>query len=63
MAQVGSVYLNFGLWAAAIIPAWLVLREIGVAKPGDGDGDGDDSEQSTSDAGEMKTARAVSNQL
>ncbi|KAM3441241.1 hypothetical protein MY4824_001692 [Beauveria thailandica] len=61
MAQVGSVYLNFGLWAAAIIPAWLVLREIGVAKPGDGDGD--DSEQSTSDAGEMKTARAVSNQL
>ncbi|PMB67171.1 hypothetical protein BM221_006833 [Beauveria bassiana] len=59
MAQVGSVYLNFGLWAAAIIPAWLVLREIGVAKPGDGD----DSEQSTSDAGEIKTARAVSNQL
>ncbi|KAM3480529.1 hypothetical protein MY5147_001136 [Beauveria neobassiana] len=59
MAQVGSVYLNFGLWAAAIIPAWLVLREIGVAKPGDGD----DSEQSTSDAGEIKTARAVSSQL
>jgi hypothetical protein len=30
MASVGSVYLNFGLWAVALIPAWIVVKEIGV---------------------------------
>jgi hypothetical protein len=30
MASVGSVYLNFTLWAVALIPAWIVVREIGV---------------------------------
>lgn len=29
MASVGSVYLNFGLWAIAIFPAWLVVRDVG----------------------------------
>lgn len=29
MASVGSVYLNFGLWAVAIFPAWLVVRDVG----------------------------------
>lgn len=29
MASVGSVYLNFGLWAIAILPAWLIVREVG----------------------------------
>ncbi|KAI3622345.1 duf895 domain membrane protein [Moniliophthora roreri] len=29
-AQVGGVYLNFGLWAAALLPAWIVVRDIGV---------------------------------
>ncbi|KAJ5232664.1 hypothetical protein N7468_005620 [Penicillium chermesinum] len=29
MASVGSVYLNFGLWAIAILPAWLVVRQVG----------------------------------
>ena len=29
MASVGDVYLNFGLWAIAILPAWLVVKEIG----------------------------------
>ncbi|KAI9685821.1 MAG: hypothetical protein M1822_004099 [Bathelium mastoideum] len=29
MASVGDVYLNFGLWAVAIVPAWLVVRKIG----------------------------------
>ncbi|OAA79101.1 DUF895 domain membrane protein [Akanthomyces lecanii RCEF 1005] len=53
MAQVGSIYLNFSLWAAAIIPAWLVLRHIGVAKPGDGE----DSEHSISEASDAKAAR------
>jgi hypothetical protein len=28
-AQVGGVYLNFGLWAIAILPAWLVIRHFG----------------------------------
>ncbi|KAF2494624.1 hypothetical protein BU16DRAFT_462482, partial [Lophium mytilinum] len=29
-AQVGSVYLNFALWAIALVPAWLVLRHFGA---------------------------------
>jgi hypothetical protein len=28
-AQVGAIYLNFGIWALAIVPAWLVLRHFG----------------------------------
>ncbi|KAF2147668.1 major facilitator superfamily transporter [Myriangium duriaei CBS 260.36] len=28
-AQVGSVYLNFGLWAISLYPAWLVIRHFG----------------------------------
>ncbi|KAL4879259.1 hypothetical protein BJY04DRAFT_229180 [Aspergillus karnatakaensis] len=31
MASVGSVYMNFGLWAIALFPAWLVIKEIGVS--------------------------------
>lgn len=31
MASVGSIYLNFGLWAIALYPAWLVIKEIGVS--------------------------------
>ncbi|KAE8153101.1 major facilitator superfamily domain-containing protein [Aspergillus avenaceus] len=30
MASVGSVYLNFGLWAIALFPAWLVVKQVGV---------------------------------
>ncbi|KAF4998908.1 hypothetical protein FGRMN_2839 [Fusarium graminum] len=30
MATVGSTYLNFGLWAVSIIPAWLVVRQLGT---------------------------------
>ncbi|KAJ5993997.1 hypothetical protein N7451_009721 [Penicillium sp. IBT 35674x] len=29
MAAVGSVYLNFVLWAIAILPAWLLVKEVG----------------------------------
>lgn len=29
-ADVGGVYLNFGLWALALLPGWLVIRSIGV---------------------------------
>jgi hypothetical protein len=28
-AQVGAIYLNFGFWALAIVPAWLVVRHFG----------------------------------
>ena len=30
IADVGGVYLNFGLWAIALIPGWLIVKEIGV---------------------------------
>ncbi|KAF4119956.1 Ion channel regulatory protein UNC-93 [Geosmithia morbida] len=29
IARVGGVYINYGLWAAALFPAWLVIRHIG----------------------------------
>ncbi|PCG98012.1 Major facilitator superfamily domain, general substrate transporter [Penicillium occitanis (nom. inval.)] len=32
MGTVGDIYLNFGLWALALFPAWLVIKEIGVTK-------------------------------
>ena len=32
MASVGGVYLNFGLWAVSLIPAWLVVGKIGMSK-------------------------------
>ncbi|CDM31700.1 hypothetical protein DTO006G1_8945 [Penicillium roqueforti] len=31
MAAVGSIYLNFGLWAIAIIPTWIIIKDIGTA--------------------------------
>lgn len=31
-AEVGAIYWNFALWAIAIWPAWLVLREFGEKK-------------------------------
>jgi len=31
-ADVGGVYFNFGLWAIAIFPAWLVIRHFGSRK-------------------------------
>ena len=37
MASVGGVYLNFGLWAVSLIPAWLVVGKIGVFKDEDGE--------------------------
>ncbi|KAF3009577.1 hypothetical protein E8E13_006061 [Curvularia kusanoi] len=32
IAEVGAIYINFALWALAIFPAWLVLREFGEKK-------------------------------
>ncbi|KAL2162498.1 hypothetical protein VTH06DRAFT_7412 [Thermothelomyces fergusii] len=47
-AEAGGVYLNFGLWAAAALPAWLVLRRFGVRPPSpvaDGRGGEDGSDK------------------
>ena len=30
MGSVGAVYINFGLWAVAIAPAWLLIRHFGA---------------------------------
>lgn len=32
-AEHGGVYMNFGLWAVAIAPAWLVVRHFGAHEP------------------------------
>ena len=31
MARTGSIYLNFGLWAISLYPAWLVISKFGVS--------------------------------
>lgn len=31
MGQYGAVYLNFGLWGLALVPAWLIVKEIGCS--------------------------------
>lgn len=36
---IGASALNFGLWGVAIIPAWLVIREVGVTYFGLGRGE------------------------
>lgn len=28
MASIGNIYFNFGLWAIAIVPAW-IIKQIG----------------------------------
>jgi len=30
MGQVGNVYLNFALWALALVPGWLIIKEFGA---------------------------------
>ena len=30
MGSVGAVYINFGLWAVAIVPAWLLVKGFGA---------------------------------
>ena len=36
MASVGGVYLNFGLWAVSLIPAWFVVGKIGIPSKNEG---------------------------
>ena len=33
-AEVGGVYLNFGLWAISLLPVWLLLKHFGTQKGG-----------------------------
>ncbi|KAF3007716.1 hypothetical protein E8E13_009678 [Curvularia kusanoi] len=35
MASVGGTYMNFGIWALALFPAWLVVKTIGVKRYND----------------------------
>ena len=30
MGQVGCIYMNFGLWALALFPSWLVVTQFGL---------------------------------
>lgn len=30
MGQVGCIYMNFGLWALALLPGWLIIRQFGL---------------------------------
>ena len=30
MGEVGAIYINFGLWAIAILPVWLLVRHFGT---------------------------------
>ncbi|KIW44183.1 uncharacterized protein PV06_05213 [Exophiala oligosperma] len=34
--EVGGVYLNFSLWALALVPAWLVIKDFGASAQVDG---------------------------
>lgn len=43
-ALLGSSSLNFGLWGISIIPAWLVVRRIGVDYFGAEDADDNEEE-------------------
>ncbi|KAL8792050.1 MAG: hypothetical protein Q9195_005391 [Heterodermia aff. obscurata] len=50
MGSVGAVYINFGLWAVAIGPAWLLVRHFGA----DWDHYGHDGEQQTKREDEVR---------
>ncbi|KAI2629224.1 MFS general substrate transporter [Hypomontagnella submonticulosa] len=48
IAAVGGPYINFGLWGASLIPAWLVIKNFGV------DSDKIDVESHTDAQGELR---------
>ncbi|KAI0376136.1 MFS general substrate transporter [Hypomontagnella monticulosa] len=48
IAAVGGPYINFGLWGASLIPAWLVIKSFGV------DNDKIDVESNTEAQGELR---------
>ncbi|KAK3377215.1 major facilitator superfamily domain-containing protein [Lasiosphaeria ovina] len=47
-AEVGGVYMNFGLWAVSIAPAWVLLRHFGASSAGDREAAAPDASASTS---------------
>lgn len=48
-AHFAGVYFNFGLWAVAIFPAWLVLRHYGITKGTEDAQEGSSETSSTTD--------------
>jgi hypothetical protein len=58
MGQVGCIYLNFGLWALAIVPSWLVIRQFGLHS----DDKKVDRERSRLDGDEGKTSGVARNE-
>lgn len=59
MGQVGCIYLNFGLWALAIVPSWLVIRQFGLHS----DDKKVDRERSRLDVGEGKASGVARNEV
>jgi hypothetical protein len=57
MGQVGCIYLNFGLWALALVPSWLVIRHFGLHS----DDKKVDRERHRVDGDEEKTGAAARN--
>ncbi|KAF5384052.1 hypothetical protein D9757_006962 [Collybiopsis confluens] len=53
-AEVGSIYINFGLWAIAVVPAWFVVRRFGVDWDRDEEGGRNSLESGSED---LKTDR------
>jgi hypothetical protein len=56
MARVGSVYLNFALWAVSIIPAWTVVKHFGNAQ---NDLEGDETSTPSSGDVNAKDSTAI----
>jgi len=59
MGQVGCIYLNFGLWALAIVPSWLVIRQFGLHS----DDKKVNRERSRLDGGEGKASGVARNEV
>lgn len=55
-AEFGGIYMNFGLWALSIFPAWLVLRHFGAFKGPD------DASSEVSQVGPSKLASGSSSE-
>lgn len=43
--MVGASALNFGLWGASLVPAWLVIRKIGTEYVGRGVSEAEEAER------------------
>jgi hypothetical protein len=59
MGQVGCIYMNFGLWALALVPSWLVIRQFGLHS----DDKKVDREKRRLDGEERKTSAVSRNEV